>query len=652
MKKTFGRVLMLVAIMLLMGISTADAQGKKVKFGQVSTEEFSVRPSEKDSSATAIYLHEKDDYTFTLTVHGLKVSQIHDARILVLKDDGKDYANFTVPEGTRALKACAINMENGKQVRTDMKKENINVEELSKGKERYSIKKCAVPEVRVGTIIDIHYEYDHDWVSEINFQRSVPIKYRYVNYAVPDIVMISMNSRGYYHVSPKTKEADVRLGDEVYGGKSHVFELNDVPAIKKDDYVNCVADYCSGIDLQFVGINIPGVAWTKNNYDSWGEVFRIMNEDDDFGGQLKTKNPLSAETKSIMASDKSDADKILALTRLVQEKIKWNEHYSEYPKNGIRKALKEGEGNSSDMNFLLYTMLKDAGYDANIILLNPRSDGRLPFGRPFLNKINMAIIQVVTKDGKTLYVDASDKYGWPGVIDSDYMANRALVFDPTSAMEKAVDLSKINTSRQVEQYNMKLSEDGTISGNARWNLNNEIARDFKEAHADDTEDERTKSVESMEERYDCTISDYEVKGMDGTVVDRNFTMEKETTVSADGRITLNPMIIPFMAKNPFTEEERMLPVEFSYPANYIVTSVIELPDGYVAEELPRPIQMQACDGKLALRYTIGQQDNRLTTNFTFNHKETLLPVTDYKDIAFFFAELSRLSNLQIVLKKQ
>lgn len=638
--------------MLLLGISTADAQSKKVKYGQVAVAEFSVRPNEKDSNATAIYLHEIDDYAFTLTVNGLFVNQVHDQRILVLKDDGKEYANFTVPEGAKSLKACAINMENGKQVRTDMKKENINVEEVSKGKKRYSIKKCAVPEVRVGTIIDIHYEYDHDWVSEINFQRSVPIKYRYVNYSIPDIILHSMNSRGYYHATPKVEQMNVRLGNEIYGGKSHIFELNDVPAIKKDDYVHCVADYCSGLDLQWVGINIPGVAWTKNNYDSWVEVFRIMNEDDDFGGQIKTKNPLSAETKVIMASDKSDTDKILALTRLVQEKIKWNKRYSEYPKNGIRKALKEGEGNSSDMNFLLFTMLKDAGYDANLILLNPRSDGRLPFGRPFLNKINMAIVQVVTKDGKALYVDASDQYGWPGVIDSDYMADRALVFDPTSAMENVVDLSKINMSRQAEQYNMKLSEDGKMSGTARWNLNNELARDYKEAHAGNTEDERNKVVESMEERYDCSINDYEEKGLDGTVVERSFTMEKETTVSADGRITLNPMVVPFMAKNPFTEEERMLPVEFNYPSTYIVTSVIELPDGYVAEELPKPIQMQACDGKMTLRHTVGQQDNRLTTNFTFNHKETLLPVTAYKDIAFFFAELSRLSNLQIVLKKQ
>ncbi|MCF0208643.1 MAG: transglutaminase domain-containing protein, partial [Bacteroidaceae bacterium] len=435
MKKTLKKTLLLLIMMLVVCPVAVEAQSKKIKFGQVTAEDFAVKPLAKDSDAVAIYLHEADEYHFMITA-SLVINHTRDVRLLVLKDEGKEFANFEIPADARALKACAINMVNGKPVRTDIKKENISVEEISKGSKSVKVKKFAVPEVRVGTIIDVHYVEDCGWVDEINFQRSIPIKYRFVDYSLPEIIQSTMNTRGYMIARPTIKECDIVLGSNSYYGKQYLFEFNDVPALKKDKYVKCIDDYRSGIELQFEGINIPGIVWTDSDFETWAEVFKVLADDEDFGKQIINKNPLSEETKSVVNSDRSDADKILALARLVQEKIKWNDYISIYPSKGIRKALKEGKGNSADMNFLLYEMLKDAGYEANLVLLCPRSRGHLPYGRPFWKRLFMAIVQVVTKSGETFYIDASDKYGWANVLDANFMASRALIYDPNAANAK------------------------------------------------------------------------------------------------------------------------------------------------------------------------------------------------------------------------
>ena len=235
------------------------------------------------------------------------------------------------------------------------------------------------------------------------------------------------------------------------------------------------------------------------------------------------------------------------------------------------------------------------------------------------------------------------------MLDANFMASRALIYDPNAANAKEVNLSKLNTSRQAEIYKAKLDANGNLAGSANCSTTNQLARIYKEEHAKDADNNKT--IEALEEVNDFSISDYKVVGMDSTSVIQNFNFEKECNVSADGRITLNPSIAPMLPKNPFTDKERLLPVEFDSPSTYVVTTMIELPEGYMAEELPKPISMMACNGKLSLKYTIVQQDSRLVLNFNYSHKDTFFPKEDYEHISYFYTELSRLSNLQIVIKK-
>ena len=647
MKRLFVKALL--AAVLLLCADAAAAQSDKFKYGQVKAEDFQVRPCDRDSDAAVIFIEDIDHYDFYLAPY-LTLHHEHDARILVLKDDGKEYANFEVPSSVSSFKACAINMADGKPVRTDVKKDNVNVEKMAKGTKKVKIKKYAVPEVRVGTIIDVHYEEDMGWERSILFQRSAPIKHRLMEYNMPDFILCSINMHGFLNATPKITKNTIRIGGGHYEARNFFFEMTDVPSLKKDEYVYCIDDYRGGLELQYDGFNLPGKAWSVDVYDKWPEVFKALAKDEDFGLQLKMKNPLAEETAAIAATERSDEEKIMALARLVQEKIKWNKGVSKFTDEGIRKALKDGEGNMAEMNFLLAIMLKDAGYETDIILLNPRSLGFLPYGRPFINKINAPVVQVKTKDGKVHYIDASDKYGWLDVMNPEYLVDRALVYDTKVEYEDEVKLKNLTTSRQKEQYQCTLQADGKITGFSRTSMSNQFARKYKAQHADDTDDEREKQTEAYEEAHDISISDFTVVGMDSTAVNISLNFEKDADVSADGRITLNPTIVPLYEENPFTEKTRVLPVEYPYPAMYTTTSSITLPEGYVVEELPQPIHFNACEGKLDMKYNIVSQGNRVMTNATFTIKDTWLSAESYEDISLFYDELCRLANIKIVIK--
>ena len=113
---------------------TLFAQKPPIKFGEVPIEDLKLQVYPNDSAAVAVVLADFGQTTMEYDqVEGFYLLFDRITRIKILKKEGLEYANFTIPlyhsgttdEKLSGLKAVTYNLENGKTVETKFKNDAL-----------------------------------------------------------------------------------------------------------------------------------------------------------------------------------------------------------------------------------------------------------------------------------------------------------------------------------------------------------------------------------------------------------------------------------------------------------------------------------------------------------------------------------------------
>ena len=149
----------LIAGLVLALISqTLIAQKAPIKFGEIPLEDLKMTSYDKDSSAAAVILTDYGEAYITVTAIDASLQFERHVRIKILKKEGLDWANGSIPlfhsggggEKISSFKAATYNLENGKVVETRMsycRSRNFNiVASFSSGRMR----PCSRPSLRSG----------------------------------------------------------------------------------------------------------------------------------------------------------------------------------------------------------------------------------------------------------------------------------------------------------------------------------------------------------------------------------------------------------------------------------------------------------------------------------------------------------------------
>ncbi|MBQ0788304.1 MAG: DUF3858 domain-containing protein, partial [Oceanihabitans sp.] len=104
-------------------------------------------------------------------------------------------------------------------------------------------------------------------------------------------------------------------------------------------------------------------------------------------------------------------------------------------------------------------------------------------------------------------------------------------------------------------------------------------------------------------------------------------------------------------ENPFKQESRAYPIDFTYPVSEKYVVNIRIPEGYQVESLPENEKMQFNINDGVFTYLINHKNDliQITTNLDIN-KTIILP-KDYLEFKRFFDLVIKKQTEQIVLKK-
>jgi len=111
------------------------------------------------------------------------------------------------------------------------------------------------------------------------------------------------------------------------------------------------------------------------------------------------------------------------------------------------------------------------------------------------------------------------------------------------------------------------------------------------------------------------------------------------------------MIFPHLIKNQFTKEERKLPVEFDYPYVFKLTTILNIPNGYQVEDIPKPTIINLDKDACSCVYNIIATDNQIQVKYTFSLNRIQYSKEEYASLRKLWGIIVDKNNQQIVLKR-
>ena len=658
--------LLVLCCWLAMTVSAQTTIEPNLKWGKPTDEEMTMAVYDADKDAAAVVLCQLTTVDYTMDLNNYMVNYNVKTRIKVLKDEGKDVANISITymdnrkrqyaqENIDEFKATAYNLENGKVRKTKIGQDKLFKERVD---EDYVVAKAAIPQVKAGTVIEYEYVLRsnvfyriHDWEA----QKDIPVAYTNYRLEIPARLMFNVETSGIFPL-----QSTVTQGTLVYQTSSDAMARKgkcptniynctgrNFPALKKDDYVWNIRDYYTKVTAELQRLNYSDGTY-EDMRKNWEQVDDVLYDHPDFGERLYKHSKYREELLASGISEIVDLkDKVAATFNFLRQRLVWNGEY-ELAIKSQSDIVKNGSGTNADLNMMLINMLSDVGVKAYPAVMSTRRHGRIPKTYPTLNKLNTFIV-AVPYGSSWIYVDASSADGYLNVLPANLYTDQARILQKGAASQW-VNLQKIGEARTQLTIKASLTADGVLKGEqtAVYTGNAAAQERIRFRQATDS----TAFITSKATQEGLTITSCNIDGIHdfSPTVTEVTQFTKQGTI-ADAHIYINPFTELPVTSNPFSDKERMLPVEFPYRSAYSINVQLELPEGWQLEELPQSVRASALKSASGHIIYSSADKRNVTINYQFRISNVYCDNTQYDALRQLFDLFANHAKDMLVVKK-
>ena len=649
--------------LIALGISmAAGAQTIPVnpKFGVVSDAEVDLKVYEPDTSAVAVMLYRSYDLdlVFDANIEIVQEITVHE-RIKVLKEEGLKWADYSfiyinsndIKEKYSGIKVETYNREGGKIVKTKMSRKYEFDEKFSDDARRHSF---TAENVRVGSVIEVSYQFTTPRffdIDNIYLQLSIPVNETDVTVGHSEYFNVNKSQRGYiipqYTSDSRLKQTATSGGVLSYQVLTDKFHAVDIPAMYEEPFSYCPSQYRAQVLYDFSGVAIPGAVY-KNYSSTWSDVDHAIAESDILES-VKARFRDAKELEAALQGVEGDEKKVLAVRKYVTDRVKWDKKSRLVPK-GPREALKQGSGSDVDINALTASALNAVGFTAEPVMIRRRSEGVLFDFHASINTFDTFIIKVTSPDGsQSWFLDAAREYGYLNVLNPAFLIPQARLIH-LDGIGQWVDLTNLTKqNRANEMVTTQFSPEGNLVGKASISAVGLASYSVKSHYDDfDTEDGYLDELESDE---GLQVQEFEINKEYGPSTTVTYTFEKELDDTGD-RLYINPFLSTFHSASDFRKEDRKIPVDFPYPENLAYSFVLDIPEGYIVEELPENANLTCPPVKGRLQFQAKNLGRQISVSYRFSMEATQVLPESYQDLRLFWEKAAGIEKSTIVLKKQ
>jgi hypothetical protein len=256
-------------------------------------------------------------------------------------------------------------------------------------------------------------------------------------------------------------------------------------------------------------------------------------------------------------------------------------------------------------------------------------------------------------NGKTYYLDASDKYqsfgtipyycynGLSWLVDS---VGRKVYLNPDSLFEEneyRVEISGLDAkfiTADVTEY---------LGVTSSAVLRNSIAKE---------NDALKKYVQKESHHFADNAEVEEIGKSNLEEIDSGLVLNYKIRINKDkagNLLYFNTDYDKFYSNNPLTANKRTLPIEFIGRSNRRCSTVIKVPAGYTVEELPLASNV-SIGSDMVFRHTVvyDKTQNLIRCNSDMLRSRSIFSAADYNSIRNLFDKIIQAQEQKIVIKKK
>ncbi|MEZ4947704.1 MAG: DUF3857 domain-containing protein [Cyclobacteriaceae bacterium] len=643
---------------LLISSLNSFGQQRDFPFGQIGYAELSQEIFDLDTNARAIVLNEFG-WAY-INPNDFKLNFEYHVKIKILTKDGLDKGNFEIPlrksdqsiESLIDIEAATYNLENNKIIESKLDRKGVFTENRS---EYWDIKKFALPNVKVGSIIEIKYTLASSFIMNFRqweFQSDIPKLTSEYWAKIPGNYLYNISLRGFLKLS-KNESTLVKECLTMGSGKAdcalNKYAMTNIPAFIEEEYATANSNFIAAINFELTEIRYFDGRVDKVT-EEWKDVDDELKRDQKFGVQLKRGKDIADEIEKLIEPSDNNLMKANKVYDFIKSWYNWNGHFGKYSEFGIKKAFDAKTGNVGDINLSLIAALRFAGLEVNPVVLSTRANGIATHLHPVLSDFNYVVAKFDYED-QIYLLDATDDFMPFGLLPERCLNGKGRVLENKNSYW--INIEPTEKRKTLSVIKLKLSGDGYFQGTIQNIYSGyEAATQRKVILAFSTVEEYFK--DQANKWAQIKISSAEIENLDdlSKPLIEKLTVEIEAFAEMSATLFFNPFITQKWKQNPFKSSERLYPIDFAYPLEWTLTFQLRLPDNVKLEEAPAPLALTLPERGGYYRYKTTQFENQISIQSSLAINRTLFRADEYPHLKELFSVVIQTQDTDLVFVKK
>lgn len=641
------RQLLLIFVLPVLVQSAASAQ-KFSPFGELSAEEIAMKQCSFDPDADAVVLLHEANSSYDDSYH---LITRHHIRIKILKEKGTGNGDVSITfwrkddyENISAVKAATFNIDaNGQISSTNVERKSIYRKNIN---ERIGEVVFSFPSVKVGSILEYEYESNmknygglEDWY----FQEKRPVMISRYN------LVIVPNSEFTYRVL-KRADFDAVVKNDASNG-SVFFEMKNIPGLGNEPYMDSRKDYLQKIIFQLSAYRQQDGFGGSKYMTSWAEVSRELLSYSGFGGMIGKNIPGTDDFIKGLTNVNSETEKMKRVFEYVRSNLTWNHTYGKYAPDGLKGAWQKKTGSSAEINFILISLLKEAGLEVYPALVSYRRHGRVDTGYPFVDQFT-SVIGCVKINAVRHYLDATDKLTPIHIIPNELLNTTAFIVHKKNGGLVTIADSSL-AYREAVFTDLKITDDGTVAGKTKV-VSSEYAKVEKQHEYSGNRNEFIND-HFKKEKIAIDIKKLDISGTDSDSLPFTQECEFSAKLGASGAYNFLPLnLFSGFVSNPFISDNRFSNINFGYKRSINIITEILLPATFSVEELPKAIRLsnQEKDISMVRSAEYKKAEHSILAVIRIEFSKSLYESDEYPVLQSFYKKMFEYLDEPVLLKRK
>ena len=602
-----------------------------------------------------------DETTYTVDPKGQAVEHVRRV-VKILRPQGRDYGYPAVyyDKDSKVLSLHVWSIDAAGHEYSVKDNEIGDVGQPGEGGQLYSDERAKVanpPGRDPGGIIAYEYEKrERPYLAETNweFQDELPRMRQSFTVALPP---------GYTYTTTWARHAKVEGID--LENHSYRWEMNDVPAIDLDHVPMAPNEgaLAARMTVHYTG---PGLAEPQDGtWQGIGEWYEGLSRD-----RLVSTPEIAAKAAELTAGKTDFYDKAEAIGDFVQQKIRYfviEMGVGGYQPHAAEEIFRGRYGDCKDKATLLSAMLSSVGIHSALMMVDSERgvvdpDAPSIWGNHMIAAIEIPkgyespkLHSVVTaKTGKRYLIFDPTWYLTPfGQLEDNLQGSYGVLIEgkDSQVIELPVMDPTLNTIRRTGKF--ELSADGSLKGSVTDLRFGDLAETRRQVFSSEGEKKQTEYVNRV------IAQDFTGASMTGLKVENVDALNKDLTTTFDLQashfasftgplLMIRPRVLGSYELD-VDRKPRHVEIDLEQTMQGTDEYDIELPQGYVVDELPDPVKIDV--GFASYVSSTELHGRVLHYSRTYTVRQVTVPATKYEAVQQLAAAIAADEGSQAILKR-